>query len=236
MALVHESRLDNTVDSGNLGIGEKVEVRTLMGGYVTIGEVKGATPFGVIIREDNRAIDTFYPSNVHLFVVVEQEVEVKAANMLTDMSPDARVKDKLRSMGEAGNEQVGGGASAEPVDKGDDKDKGGDNKKDDKKGDEPEEEAPEDDHVASPESSIDVEELPGDIQKAIISSEKMDEGELNSVLGEISDAAMKGLKRASIKETEIFGLVQKIQASVYRILTGKPLPPKPSPKKAKKKK
>ena len=236
MGLLHEKRLDNAVNPGALGVGERVEIRTLMGNPVVFGEVRGATPFGVIVRESEGKPEAFYSSTMYLFAVVEQDVEVQVTNMLTDMSPDARVHAKLVAMGEAGeDDKAKAGSSAVPIDK-DDKDDKDDKKK---KEDEPEEEEVVDDEEgppANPESSIDVKELPADIQKAIISSEKMDEGELNSVLGEISDAAMKGLKRASVKETEIFGLVQKIQASVYRILTGKPLPPKPPPKKPKKKK
>lgn len=235
--LLHEDHLDGAIQSGDIGLSEIVEVRTKMGNLVTQGEVVSSTPWGIAIRE-GVGVQNFYADQLYLFSVVEPELEEMASNLLTDKSPDARVEAKMAQM-EAGDPQPGSKGSAAgstlPSDgddkDGDDKD-GDDDEGDDKGNGEPEDDDPE--APAKPGSSIDAEKLPEDIKKAILSAKQMDDGQLNGVLGEISDAAMKALKRTGIKETEIFGLVGKIQQSTYRILTGESAPP-PAPKKKKKK-
>jgi len=138
------------------------------------------------------------------------------------------VREKLSSMGEAGD-PTPSNTGAKPIDKNatDDeyKDKDGEkakdsgDKKDDKKPEKDDEK--DDDAVADPDSSIDTENLPDDIKQAIVSAKDMDEGQLNSVLSDISDAALKALKRSGVADGELFGLVQKISDSSFEVLTGK---------------
>jgi hypothetical protein len=236
---MHESRLDNTVNGGDLGFGEDVDIRTKMGEQVARGTVQTVTPFGVIIKESEGGQQKFYKTDLYLFSPVIAEPENRVVNVLTDMSLDARVEAKLKAMGEAGDpgSDSSGASKIEPGadEKGDrakdaepskpEKDDPDAGKKDDDKKLEPskkkKEKETDKEPVAKTDSSVDVDDLPDDIKNAIVSSSEMDEAQLNSVLGEISDAAMKGLKRSNVKETEIFGLVQQIQDATYEILTGK---------------
>ena len=216
MNMLHESRLDNVVDCGEIGIGETVDVRTKMGSLIGGGDVIGQNPFGLIVR-DNNGSDVFFSSKFHLFSVVENDVDVRVANVITDMSPDDRVELKLRTMSERGD--AGGDAgkgSAKPIEKADGKDG-----KDGDSGDADDAQGGEGGPVASPDTAVDTDALPDDIKKAIIRYDQMDASQLQSVLSEISDAAMKSLKRAGVRETEIFGVVQKIQDASYGVLTGK---------------
>jgi hypothetical protein len=210
--LVHEDRLVNATPCGAIGVGEQVTVTTRMGAHVSVGEVIGSTPFGLSIREgdDDHRIEKFYASDFYLFSVSEPEQPVVATKVLDDtseMSPDERVEYKLR-MSEGGEpDPKGGGRQAvEP---------------DDEEGGTGQDEKQPKRSVAEPESVVDVSKLPKDIQKAIISTDELDTDQLNMVLGQISDAAMKSLKRANIKETELYGIVDEIQAVVYKVLTGK---------------
>jgi len=233
MSLGCERRLDDTVPFGQLGDGESVEVRTKMGSRVTSGQVLSVLPFGVIIREST-GVTSFRKGDLYLFASLESEPPVVATNQLNDGSLDSRVQAKLNAMGEAGD-VTPGKTGAKPIDPNasDDEYKDKDGEKD-KKGDEPEkkDEKPKekDDKdkkaVADPDSSIDTEKLPDDIKKAIITTAEMDDAELNGVLSDISDAALKALKRNGIAESELFGLVQKISDSSYQVLTGKKPPKK----------
>jgi len=239
MALLHEDRLANTVLSGDIGINEMVEVRTKMGSLVSQGEVVSSTPWGIVVKEGTS--QNFYTDRLYLFSVVEPELQEIASDLLTDISLDSRVETRLAQM-EAGDMQPGGKGSAAGAtvsdDDDDDDDEKDKEKKDKEKKDGDDEEEPDDDSevaAAKPGSAIDPDKLPEDIKKSILSAKQMDEEQLNGVLGEISDAAMKALKRTGVKETEIFGLVNKIQHSAYRVLTGEPAPP-PVPKRKKEKK
>jgi len=142
------------------------------------------------------------------------------------------VQKKLIDMGEAGD-PTPGETGAKPLDpKATDDDykdkdgekgkKGGDSgdKKDDEKPGKKDDEKKKD-AVADPDSAIDTDQLPDDIKQAIISTKDMDEGQLNGVISECSDAALKALKRTGIAETEVFGLVQKISDALFEVLTGK---------------
>lgn len=228
--LLHEERLDNTIASGRIGLHEVVEVRTKMGEHVTYGEVISATPWGIVVRNENKSAN-FYPDRLYLFAVIEPEVEEVAATLLTDKSPDSRVEAKLAQMEQSGATQPGskGKTSGSTIIPDDEDEEDGQEDGEVKK----EKDEPKDDEkppVAKTTSAIDPEKLPADIKKAILSSKQMDSEQLNSVLGEVSDAAMKALKRTGIRETEIFSLIHKIQLQVYRVLTGEPAPP-PAPKK-----
>jgi len=211
-----ESRLDNTIDAGLIGIGETVEVRNKMGVHVAVGEVVAVTPMGLSIRENG-----FFDRDLYLFSVLEPEqLEVVGYSLLS--SPDDRVAKRLTELGEEVpiNE-------ADKMDNYVNKDNG--NKDDDE--DEEEEDDDEKDKekgkksngdrepLAKPESSVDVDSLPEDIKKSIISIVQMNEDQLNGVLSEIGDATVKALKRVNIKEPEIYSVVGKIQDSAEKILT-----------------
>jgi hypothetical protein len=224
--LEHERRLDNTIPHGQFGDGEGVEVKTKMGSTKTQGIVMSVLPSGLIIRESTGETK-FYNEGIYLFTSLEREPPVVVQNQLHDMSVDQKVRQKLIAMGEAGD-PTPDNTGARPLDpdakddeygdKGDDKstkDDYGDKEKDDSKGDKKKSDA-----VADPDSSIDVEKLPDDIQHAIITTDEMDESQLNGVLSDISNATLKALKRTGIDERQIFGLVQKINDASYAVLTG----------------
>lgn len=214
MKLDHERRLDNAVYGGNLGRGEIVEVKTKMGSEVFKGSVETVTPAGVIIRESNGG-DKFFPMDLYLFVPVEPVAKERVSNTLECMSLDDRVQAKLNSMGEAGDPspEVTGAKKMIP-DSEDDEDDDADEKDDDKDDKKKKKKDPD-----GSDSEVDVDDLPNDIKGAISSASGMDETKLNAVLGGISDAAMKGLKRSNVDETEIFDIVHKIQDAVHKILS-----------------
>ena len=212
-----ESRLDNTIDAGLIGIGETVEVRNKMGVHVAVGEVVAVTPMGLSIRENG-----FFDRDLYLFSVLEPEqLEVVGYSLLS--SPDDRVAKRLTELGEEVpiNE-------ADKMDNYVNKDNG--NKDDEDDEDEEEDDDKKDkekgkksngdmEPLAKPESSVDVDSLPEDIKKSIISIVQMNEDQLNGVLSEIGDATVKALKRVNIKEPEIYSVVGKIQDSAEKILT-----------------
>lgn len=224
--LEHEKRLDNTVPAGQFGDGEGVEIKTRMGSTVTRGHVLSVTPFGLVIRETSGETK-FYKDGLYLFASLEREPPTVVKDQLHDMSVDQKVKHKLAAMGEAGD-PVPDQTGAKPMDpdandddyKGKDTEKDKDDNEPGKKKDD-EKDGKKKDAVADPDSSIEVEKLPDDIKQGIISANDMDEAQLNGVLSEISDAALKALKRTGIAETQIFGLVQKINDVTFKVLTGK---------------
>lgn len=227
MGLEHESRLDDTIPAGKFGDGEAVEIRTKMGSVISRGNVFSVTPFGLIVRESTG--DTkFYKDDLYLFASLEQEPPTVVKDQLHDRSLDARVQAKLDSMGEAGD-PTPSDTGAKPIDPdaadADYKDKDGEKAKGDdgKKGVEKDAKKKDDKKkgVADPDSSIETDQLPDDIQQAIISTKDMDESQLNGVLSDISDAALKSLKRTGVSETELFSLVQSINDAAFKVLTGK---------------
>jgi hypothetical protein len=215
---LYEGRLDNVVDAGMIGIGERVDICTKMGVHVATGEVSANNPFGLALREGG-----FYDRDLYLFAPLEERHRVRLANELTD-SPDDRVADRLRGMGET--------APVYEAEKLDDKDaKRGSRPTKDDGDDEPvvDDKTP----IAKPESSVEVDKLPEDIKKAVVSTTQMNEGQLNSVLSEIGDITVKSLKRANVKDTEIYSVASQVQQAVYKILTGKQSAPPAPPKKSK---
>ena len=207
MGSLRERRLDGAVPFGSLGCGETVEVRTRMGALVGRGEVYAASPFGVTLREGGTE-HRFYHGDYFLFLPEEPELSEEPTNMLADAHPDERVRAKLRVVAEQGEPEAAGN-TAEPVD-------------DD--GDAPAEEptAPEQAAVADDASSVDVNALPDDIKKAVVTVQKLDGDQMNYVLAQAGQALMSALRRSSVSEAELHGLVQRSQNAIYRILTGKP--------------
>jgi hypothetical protein len=210
MRAAHERRLDGAVPCGSLGIGETVEVRTRMGELVGRGEVYGATPFGVTLRE-NGTEHRFYHGEFFLFLPEEEVLPEEPTNMLADTHPDARVREKLRAVVAEQDQESpeAAGNNAEPVD--------------DKEGAPAEEPtAAEQGAVADDASSVDVNALPDDIKKAVVTVQKLDGDQMNYVLAQAGQALMSALRRSSVSEAELHGLVQRSQNAIYRILTGKP--------------
>lgn len=202
-------RVDGAVAPGTLGVGETVEVRTRMGELVGRGDVYGTTPFGVTLREDGVQM-RFYQADYFLFLPEQQELPEVAANLLADAHPDARVQAKLRRVQEQEQESPeAAGNTAEPVDAG---------------GDAPAEEPTpaEQGAVADDASSVDVDQLPADIKKAVVTVQKLDGDQMNYVLAQAGQALMSALRRSNVSEAELHGLVQRAQNAIYRILTGKP--------------
>jgi len=67
-------------------------------------------------------------------------------------------------------------------------------------------------------NSIDPESLPLDIQKSVVASKDLTDEQLNSVLSDIGDVAVKALQRVNVKDTEVYKLVAKIQDAVHNTL------------------
>lgn len=209
MRAAHERRVDGAVPAGKLGIGETVEVRTRLGEFLGRGEVYATSPFGVTLREDGTN-HRFYHADWCLFVPEAQVLPEEPTNMLADVHPDARVQAKLRRVQEQdqGSPEAAGN-TAEPVDDA--------------------QEAPVDDPtpaenaaVADDTSSVDVNNLPDDIRKAVVTVQKLDGDQMNYVLAQAGQALMSALRRSNVSEAELHGLVQRAQNAIYRILTGKP--------------
>jgi hypothetical protein len=213
MKTLFEGRLDNTVDAGTIGIGERVDIRTKMGEHVATGDVIANNPFGIFLKEHG-----FFDRDLYLFAPLEENPALRPSNMLVS-SPDDRVAERLRRAGED--------VPIYEADKLDDKGDDGKDKKDTDDGGKSTEvdkdKKPDDDEkkpIAKPDSSVDVSNLPDDIKKAVISTTQMNEDQLNSVMSEIGDATVKSLKRAGVKDTEIYGVASKVQHAIHKILTG----------------
>ena len=214
MKTLFEGRLDNTVDAGTIGIGERVDIRTKMGNHVATGDVIANNPFGIFLKEHG-----FFDRDLYLFAPLEENPVLRPSNMLIS-SPDDRVAERLRRAGED--------VPIYEADKLDDKVDGkkGDEKKDsDDSTDMLDKKDSDDDNVpiANTDSSVDVDNLPDDIKKSIINTTQMNDDQLNSVMSEIGDSTVKSLKRAGVKDTEIYGIASRVQNAIYKILTSNPL-------------
>jgi hypothetical protein len=201
-----ESRLDNAIDAGSIGIGETIEVRNRMGKHIAYGEVVATTPFGLSLKEGG-----FYDRDLYLFAVLEPDPIEIVANQLLN-SPDERVAKRLAELGEEIPIIEAYKMDNNNQDDDDDDDDDDDGNDDDGNDDDKE-------PLAKPESSIDIDSLPEDIKKSIISIVQMNEDQLNGVLSEIGDATIKALKRVNIKEVEIYNVIGKIQDALEKILT-----------------
>lgn len=216
-SVLHEDRLDNTVEAGRIGIGETVHVRTRMGEHVITGEVTTTSPWGLSVKEDSRAVN-FYSDDFYLFSPKEPVLPTRAGNLLTDMTPDERVSQKLKIM----EVEQGGKTGATSIDDPDDHERDNEKSKEkEEKKDKKDKKTKkvEKDTDKKPDGSVvDPNDLPDDIKNSIISTEEVSPEQLNSVLGDIGDAAMKALKRVNVNETEVHGVVQEIQNAVHNIL------------------
>lgn len=216
-----EGRLDNAVDAGAIGIGETVDIRNKMGESVYTGDVVASTPLGLSFNDGN-----FYDRDLYIFVPIVEAPHVVSNQLLS--SPDDRVEYKMR-IGEAEklDKANSGDEKKDPEDDGDDSGKDSEiGKKTKPKKNDDEDNAP----LANTDSAVDVNSLPEDIRKAVISTVQMNEDQMQSVLSDIGDAAIKALKRVNIKEQEIYLAVSEIQNASEEIFK-KPLP-KNKPRKS----
>jgi hypothetical protein len=200
-----------------------------MGVHVVTGEVIANNPFGIALKDQG-----FFDRDMYLFAPITENPDLRPLNAVNS-SPDERVAERLRMSGEEVPmyeaeklDDKGGDGDKED----DDRDKAPDDDKEEKKK-ASKKEKPE--PIADPDSSVDVDSLPDDIKKAVISTTQMTEEQLNGVMSEIGDVTVKSLKRANVKDTEIYGIASRVQQAVFRILTGKPPAPPAPPKKGGKK-
>lgn len=220
MGVLLEDQLDHSVDHGNIGLGETVDIRTRMGKPVAIGEVSASTPFGLSLRQGG-----YYSRDMYIFIPVEEEVpQSEAVNMVCN-SPDDRVMSKMRSIGQFApvyemdklpddddRDDVSGKGEKDDSDSKDDDDDDDDDNKENKK------KKKSDDKIADSDASINVDDLPDDIKNAITSTSQMDDEALNRILSDIGDSAVKSLKRSKVDETELYEVAAKIQKAVRNIL------------------
>jgi len=207
--LLHEDRLEGAVGASVIGLGETVRVTTKMGEHVENGRVKAGSHLGLLLvcSDGEREVENYYSDKFYLFIPEARQDRPVALredprkHSITDMSPDDRVRLKLEQEPEGPDVAAG-----EP--------------------EEPEQEVMPDDAAAEPEepadaenTSVDVEALPDDIKAAIITTKEMDPEGVNTMLTLVGDAAVKGLQKAGVAQTEMLGVAQKIQDAAYAVLT-----------------
>lgn len=189
-------RIDKCVYGGNIGIGEKVNVFTHSGDFVAYGDVINNNPFGITIQEPDSSFIRFYQSELYLFNVDEPEIPTVTVNDLTKMTIDQRVRHKL-------------GMYESSQDDKEDKENKGD-KEDHKRSKDDEKDG-----------DIDIDKLPERIKSSIVTVGDLSNEEINIVLGEIGEVAMRVLKRIGIREKELYGLLDRIQANIAQELEKK---------------
>lgn len=209
--LLHEDRLDGAISSKSIGLGETVRVTTKMGDQLDRGRVKASSPFGLLLvcSDGEREVENFYSDRFYLFIPEVREErpvilrEDPRKHNIMDMSPDERVRHKLRMLEQDEEpEEVPG--SEDPTAVPDGPEGGMDD------GTPPENEM---------DTQVDVDALPDDIKAAIITTKEMDPEGVNTLLTLVGDAAVKGLQRAGVASTEQLGLAQAIQNATYAVLT-----------------
>lgn len=198
MKTVYESRLDGTVDAGMIGIGERVDIKTKMGVFVSNGEVVASNPFGVALKDGN-----FYKRDLYLFVPIVEKKEVEIQNALYGMSPDERAYHKMLKMGiieadEAPDKELE--VTPDPAKKVTTKDKKEDPNK---------------------EKVFDPSKLPDDIKKSIESSSRISTSQADNILSAIGETTIKALKTENVPEDDIYELVLKVRNAVKEVLVGK---------------
>lgn len=188
-------------------VGKRVKVVDLMGGEKDEGIVSTYSKYGVVLENGS-----YYGNKTYSFLIEE--------NISDESNLLERVDKKIKLLGE----QVGL-IEAEKID---DNEKT-DNEKEDgiknkKEKDSSQKDIENNDNekggsLVKTGTSIDPTVLPDDIKKAVVATGQMDEDQMNGVLADIGDAAVKALKRANVKDVEIYKVVVKIQESIQGILT-----------------
>lgn len=70
-----------------------------------------------------------------------------------------------------------------------------------------------------PASSVDVDALPTQLKKKIIGIGSLDEEQINRIMSEVGEAALRSMKSVGVKETEVFHKVAEIQDSIRSVLS-----------------
>ncbi len=210
------NRVDNCVMAGDLGVGEDVIVRTLMGEEVYRGAVIASNPAGVSVQESGGSSAKFFNSDLHVFTVNEPPQLEVFVGKLDSMTPDQRVAYKLgKMMSESksgAEEKEEKEESDEDEGEGDEKDKKARKKPDTKKDNG-------DDVDMAQDKEVKIDKLPEEIKNAIIDVDELEGERLNGVIGDIGDASMKALRRAGVAEDGIYDIVSKIQKAIISIVS-----------------
>ena len=83
------------------------------------------------------------------------------------------------------------------------------------------EDSPKDKQDKSAKAGIDTSKLPPSVASKIVGVKNLEPEQLNRVLSEMGEAALRALKKAGVKETEVYGLVHRLQAASKEVLTKK---------------
>jgi len=236
MGTLCEDRLDAAVRPLDLGTGERVVVVTKMGSEVITGDVLSRSEQGVSLRLESGG-SGFYRSDLYEFIpegdVLKPDPPWPVSDYLDELPSDRCVRlgeegsgggrgfmreasggGEADDAGDVGGERGGGGRASKPKPEGD-KNGGKENddadaeggKKSDKK------QSPRDD-----ENEVNPSQLPQDIRDRVVGIEGLDEEQVNKVLIDVNDAAMKSLRRVGVKEIDIYNAVGEIQGAVLTVL------------------
>lgn len=217
MGTLNEDRLEAAVRPLDLGTGEKIMVVTKMGSEVISGDVLSRTEQGVSLRLENGG-SGFYSSALYGFVpdgeVVEPEPPWPISTELSELPSDRRVR-----MSEEGTRDGRGaerGGEEDEAENGDDD--GDDDNGDDSDGGKRPKKRKDDGTVPEDDPKVDASTLPQDIKDRVLGVDGLDEEQVNKVLIDVNDAAMKALRRVGVNEQDIYAAVGDIQNAVLSVL------------------
>lgn len=212
--MLHEEALALALDWNTLSAGESVAVVTRMGNVLTRGEVIAVFPYGAVqVREYDlerggvqSIADRIYDTDLYLFIQsdAEEPIEVDDPDalevpVLIEPTPKSDVVSVVSEAAEPNaaetpdqrvEKKLGGAAAAGNV------------RNDDR----------------STKSKVDLNALPKDLQKRLKGSSDLDEEARDRVLSAISEAAMKSLKAAGVKEIEIYPMIVKIHDALKPVI------------------
>lgn len=209
--MLHEEALALALDWNTLSAGESVAVVTRMGNVLTRGEVIAVFPYGAVqVREYDlerggvqSIADRIYDTDLYLFIQsdAEEPIEVDDPDALEVpvLIEPTQKGDVVSMVAEAAEP-----SAAETPDKRVEKKLGstGSVRADDR----------------SAKSKVDLNALPKDLQKRLKGGSELDEDARDRVLSAISDAAMKSLKAAGVKEIEIYPIIVKIHEALKPVI------------------
>jgi hypothetical protein len=206
--MLHEEALALALDWNTLSAGESVAVVTRMGNVVTKGEVIAVFPYGAVqVREYDlerggvqSIADRIYDTDLYLFIQSDAEEPVEVDN------PDALEVPILIEPTAKGDivsmvAEAEGAATAATPDQRVEK-KLSNVRNDDR----------------SAKAKVDLSALPKDLQKRLKGSSDLDDEARDRVLSAISEAAMKSLKAAGVKEIEIYPMIVKIHEALKSVI------------------
>ena len=206
--MLHEEALALALDWNTLSAGESVAVVTRMGNVVTKGEVIAVFPYGAVqVREYDlerggvqSIADRIYDTDLYLFVQsdAEEPIEVDDPDALeVPVLIEPTAKGDIVSVVAEAAESDAAATPDQRVEK-----KLGNVRNDDR----------------SAKSKVDLNALPKDLQKRLKGSSELDDEARDRVLSAISEAAMKSLKAAGVKEIEIYPMIVKIHDALKSVI------------------